>query len=48
MALTALDDAAESTDDRIAMLTIAARMLNATDCPSSGEATARFLSIIVT
>jgi hypothetical protein len=30
------------------MLTIAARMLNATDCASSGEATARFLSVIVT
>lgn len=48
MSLSALYDSAESTDDRIAMLTIAARMLNATDCASSGEATARFLSVIVT
>ena len=47
MSMTALYDFAQSPEDKMAMLTIAARMLNSTDCPGSGEATARFLTVII-
>ena len=46
--LTALEDLAQTPDDQIAIMTIAARMLNPTACRSNGEATARFLTTQVT
>ncbi len=45
--LTALEDFAQTADDQIAIVTIAARMLNPTGCRSNGEATARFLTPLV-
>jgi hypothetical protein len=45
--LTALEDFAQTPDDQIAILTIAARMLNPTACRSDGEATARFITALV-
>jgi hypothetical protein len=45
--LTALEDFAQTADDQIAIVTIAARMLNPTACRSNGEATARFLTPLV-
>jgi hypothetical protein len=42
-----LDDFAQTPDDEMSMLTIGARMLNVTNCPGSGEATARFLAVLV-
>ena len=45
--LTALEDIAQTPDDQIAILTIAARMLNPTACRSNGEATARFVTALI-
>jgi hypothetical protein len=45
--LTALEDFAQTPDDQIALLTIAARMLNPTACRSDGEATARFVTALI-
>ena len=45
--LTALQDFAQTPDDQIALLTIAARMLNPTACRSDGEATARFVTALI-
>lgn len=45
--LTALEDFAQTADDQVAIVTIAARMLNPTACRSNGEATARFLTPLV-
>jgi hypothetical protein len=45
--LTAINDFAQTPDDKMAMLSIGARMLNSASCPSAGEATARFLALAV-
>jgi hypothetical protein len=45
--LTALEDFAQTPDDQIAILTIAARMLNPAACRSDGEATARFVTALI-
>lgn len=47
MSLTALYNLSETVDDRRTLLTIAARLLNASACSAVGGPTARFLAVIV-